>query len=125
MKKNIACPNCKGKGYNTVVTGDRNDYCGVANEMCPECNGTGLKLADMTNADRIRAMSDEELAAFMFSMVDCVSCQNKLMNNGKLVFGADRKTCTDKDYYAKCDGDGRKCESVCLEWLKQPVEEDL
>lgn len=76
-----------------------------------------------TNADRIRAMSDEELAAFMFSMVDCVSCQNKLMNNGKLVFGADRKTCTDKDYYAMCDGDGRKCESVCLEWLKQPAEE--
>lgn len=75
-----------------------------------------------TNADRIRAMSDEELAAFMFSMVDCVSCQNKLMNNGKLVFGADRKTCTDKDYYAMCDGDGRKCESVCLEWLKQPAE---
>ena len=77
-----------------------------------------------TNADRIRAMSDEELAAFMFSMVDCVSCQNKLMNNGKLVFGADRKTCTDKDYYAMCDGDGRKCESVCLEWLKQPAEGD-
>ena len=75
-----------------------------------------------TNADRIRAMSDEELAAFMFSMVDCVSCQNKLMNNGKLVFGADRKTCTDKDYYAMCDGDGRKCERVCLEWLKQPAE---
>lgn len=75
-----------------------------------------------TNADHIRAMSDGELAAFMFSMVDCVSCQNKLMNNGKLVFGADRKTCTDKDYYAMCDGDGRKCESVCLEWLKQPAE---
>lgn len=77
----------------------------------------------ITNADRIRAMSDEELAAFMFSMVDCVSCQNKLMNNGKLVFGVDRKTCTDKDYYAMCDGDGRKCEMVCLEWLKQPTDD--
>ena len=89
----------------------------VSAEYC-----TGFEL--ITNADRIRAMSDEELAAFMFSMVDCVSCQNKLMNNGKLVFGADRKTCTDKDYYAMCDGDGRKCESVCLEWLKQPAGEE-
>ena len=89
-----------------------------------ECNQTDCpyRTEPITNADRIRAMSDEELAAFMFSMVDCVSCQNKLMNNGKLVFGADRKTCTDKDYYAMCDGDGRKCERVCLEWLKQPEE---
>ena len=76
----------------------------------------------MTNADRIRAMSDEELAAFMFSMVDCVSCENKLMNNGKLVFGDKRKTCTDRDYYAMCNGDGRKCEAVCLAWLQQPAE---
>ena len=76
-----------------------------------------------TNADRIRDMSDEELAAFMFSMVDCVSCENKLMNNGKLVFGDKRKTCTDKDYHAMCNGDGRKCEAVCLEWLRQPAKE--
>ena len=76
----------------------------------------------VTNADRIRAMSDEELAVFMFSMVDCVSCENKLMNNGKLVFGDERKTCTDKDYYAMCNGDGRKCEATCLKWLKQPVD---
>ena len=78
----------------------------------------------MTNADRIRAMTDVELAAFMFSMVDCVSCENKLMNNGKLVFGDKRKTCTDKDYHAMCNGDGRKCEAVCLEWLQQPAEGD-
>lgn len=77
----------------------------------------------VTNADRIRAMTDEELAVFMFSMVDCVSCENKLMNNGKLVFGEKRKTCTDKDYHAMCNGDGRKCEAVCLKWLQQPAEE--
>lgn len=96
-------------------------------EICTKCEyvfgePSNWKEKPKTNADKIRAMSDEELAQFMFSMVDCVSCQNKLMNNGKLVFGADRKTCTDKDYYAMCDGDGRKCESVCLEWLKQPAE---
>ena len=109
-----ACP------YNTL------DGCKVKehNAICPLTNmATPITEYRMTNADRIRAMSDEELAAFMFSMVDCVSCQNKLMNNGKLVFGADRKTCTDKDYYAMCDGDGRKCESVCLEWLKQHADD--
>lgn len=65
MKKNIACPNCKGNGYITIMTGNRNDYCGVASKMCPACDGTGVQLADVTNADRIRAMSDEELAEWM------------------------------------------------------------
>lgn len=100
---------------------DCNGFCNRFDSPCikKNCRFFGVK----TNADRIRSMSDEELAVFMFSMVDCVSCQNKLMNNGKLVFGDERKTCTDKDYYAMCDGDGRKCEAVCLEWLKQPAEE--
>lgn len=102
MKKNIACPNCKGKGYNTVVTGDRNDYCGVANEMCPECNGTGLKLADMTNADRIRAMSNEELAKFIpdWSYTGACKC--------------------DEQPYVDCNNE---CDKCVLEWLKQPAED--
>lgn len=73
----------------------------------------------MTNADRIRRMSDQELAAFMFSMVDCISCKNKLMNNGNPLGQA---KCNDTDYHAMCNGDGRKCESVCLAWLQQPAE---
>lgn len=77
----------------------------------------------LTNADRIRSMCDEELAKFMFSMVDCVSCENKLMNNGKLVFGDARKRCNDTDWQAMCNGDARKCEGVCLAWLQQPVEQ--
>ena len=105
---------------------NKNDFCDHS-EDCNDCNvwvhGKGGKEVP-TNADRIRAMSDEELAVFMFSMVDCVSCENKLMNNGELVFGEKRKTCTDADYHAMCNGDGRKCEKVCLEWLQQPVKED-
>lgn len=62
MKKQIACPECKGKGYITVMTGDRNDYCGTNNITCQLCYGTGMQMADMTNGDRIRAMTDEELA---------------------------------------------------------------
>ena len=50
------------------MTGDRNDYCGVASEMCPICEGTGVQLVDMTNAYRIRAMSDKELEAFLIDI---------------------------------------------------------
>lgn len=52
-----------------------------------------------TNADRIRAMSDEELAKFLRWDV-CV-----------MVRGDNRECCGD-------------CEDCVAEWLKQPVKED-
>ena len=58
----------------------------------------------VTNANRIRSMDDEELAKFMRSMMDCVSCE--------------------KTFSFKCNGNYHHCLSVCLKWLKQPVEED-
>ena len=64
MKKLIRCPECKGQGYFTIMTGDRNDYCGVIGQACSSCGGSGTLEVDMTRADRIRAMSDEELAAY-------------------------------------------------------------
>lgn len=64
MKKLIQCPECKGKGYFTLMTGDGNDYCGVIGQACSSCGGSGALEVDMTRADRIRAMSDEELAAY-------------------------------------------------------------
>ena len=51
----------------------------------------------MTNADRIRAMSDEELAAELGI-----------------------KQCPDKDRWQGCSGD---CEACWLEWLREPAEE--
>ena len=38
---------------------------------------TDKNVGKMTNADRIRAMSDKELAELMRSMMDCDSCGNK------------------------------------------------
>lgn len=70
MKKLIRCPECKGQGYFTIVTGDRNDYCGVIGQACSSCGGSGALEVDMTRADRIRAMSDEELAAYWFDHHD-------------------------------------------------------
>ena len=57
-----------------------------------------------TNADRIRAMSDKELAELMRSMMDCDSCGNM--------------------FSFKCDGSYEHCLSVCLNWLQMPSEEE-
>lgn len=57
----------------------------------------------MTNGDRIRAMSDEELAKMMThgaGEFDCYECRR-----------------TEDE---PCDSN---CEERCLEWLKKPVEE--
>ena len=56
-------------------------------------------LQPKTNADRVRAMSEEELANIM----------------------ADTPIC--KERYIDCIKDGRDCESCLLEWLKRPAEE--
>lgn len=60
---------------------------------------TGKKFGARTNADRIRAMSDEEIAessAFRF-------CPSKMIG----------ESCA-----------FRKCKECWLEWLQQPAEED-
>ena len=57
-----------------------------------------------TNADRIRAMSDKELAELMRSMMDCDSCGTM--------------------FSFKCDGSYEHCSSVCLNLLQQPAEEE-
>ena len=51
-----------------------------------------------TNADRIRAMSDEELAEFLCSILDCYTDK-----------------CPGEDY---CSPDG----NGCFVWLKRPAE---
>lgn len=54
-----------------------------------------------TNFNKIKAMTVDEMALFMFNMVDCVSCTNKLNRP-----------------YNICNGDGRKCLEVTKEWLE-------
>lgn len=62
-----------------------------------------------TNADRIRAMSDEELAAHLHDIGwDCHLCaEHRRLDNEPLLRGE------------KCD---EKCAEHCLEWLQQPAE---
>lgn len=65
-----------------------------------------------TNADRIRAMSDEELAECIFEIgFDCHLCSEheRLSDNPFL-------------RHEKCD---EKCTEHCLEWLQQQAEGEL
>ena len=60
--------------------------------------------APLTNADRIRAMNDDELATMLFDYKECN--KNCIMSSGK-------------HCYEICEE-----ESVILKWLQQPAEED-
>lgn len=107
MKKKIACPHCSGRGSRVVITGDRKDYCGVAHENCPECGGRGFVEAEMTISDKIRTMSDEELAVFWNEHYDDF-CQSK----------------TECSEYIN---EGREipeswCVACALQWLKKSAE---
>ena len=55
----------------------------------------------ITNAGRIRAMTDKELATIFADYIDCSQCPRQNPNG--------------------CDGD---CYSGALKWLKQEVQED-
>lgn len=65
------------------------------------------RMKKQTNADRIRSMSDEELAKFLECFGLCHYC-------------AEHNRLGDMRIYAdeKCD---EKCAEHCLEWLKQPA----
>ena len=65
---------------------------------------TDKNVGKMTNADRIRSMSDEELATMLKDYKDC--SKNCIISNGK-------------HCYQVCEE-----ESVLLKWLQQPAEED-
>jgi hypothetical protein len=77
MKKRIACPECNGNGRITLAR-MYNDYCGIGCKQCDYCGGNGFLEVPMTNADRIRAMSDEELAAYLSILSEYSCCFNPI-----------------------------------------------
>lgn len=64
------CPYCGGHGYINQFEDVEGGCRAWANE-CIACKGTGAILVPETNADRIRRMSDEELAEFLSDFKDC------------------------------------------------------
>ena len=67
-----------------------------------------LTLEQSTNADRIRSMSDEELAEFLLEWISC---------------DKEGFMCHPKEYKegGKCNG---RCVAGRIDWLRQPAEEE-
>ena len=70
----MICPECNGRGETIYYVETDRDENSVTVEqrkgICRTCNGSGVKA--QTNADRIRAMSDEELTMWLLQFViDC------------------------------------------------------
>ena len=81
------------------------------NAICPISNtATPITEYRMTNADRIRAMSDEELAVFVRSVIVAEDCP---------VTGGD----CDKCFFNKLCFNGEKWYGKEIEWLQQPAEQ--
>jgi len=61
-----------------------------------------------TNADRIRSMTDEELAEFLRPLTECVRC-----------YAWDKEDCYDM---RPCYTGEKPCKEMWLDWLKQEAE---
>lgn len=98
MNKHIPCKRCSGRGFINWTFSEGNT--GTATSyICPDCNGSGDTVVPMTNADRIRAMSDVELAILL----------TDYSNNGGWVTETGRKVCYER----------------IIKWLQQPEEEQI
>ena len=96
----MICPECNGMGetvYYVETTRDENTVTMEQRKgICRTCNGSGEK--PMTNADRIRAMSDEELVEFIKNIKVHAALCKAVKNNDAF-------------------------EELCsAEWLQQPAE---
>ena len=93
-------------GYEVIIKTDSHEHYKASEDFA-------RRLIDhakpITKADRIRAMSDEELAKFLECFGLCHHCTEH-HRLGDLRIYADEK----------CD---EMCEQHCLEWLQQPAGE--
>ena len=67
MKTNklVSCPQCGGFGFTSTPVSTDYEITVCRAKTCELCHGAGVIEVPMTNADRIRAMSDEELAKLL------------------------------------------------------------
>lgn len=98
----MICPECNGTGKSVYyVETDRDENTVTVEKKegtCRTCNGRGY--TKQTNADRIRAMSDEELVDFLG-----YDLCNHIQKSG-----------------TRCE-EQAVCAGCLLEWLKQPAED--
>ena len=108
MMTDKICCNCtyyRGvNGYQGCAPCAKMDKMVLWNESCediwliPKRMETGTQ----TNADRIRAMTDEELAKFIYEQADCF-CQAR---------------------FGDCIRDEEHCRKAWLKWLKEEVQNE-
>ena len=99
--KKLVCYNCGGHGFITATYEN-----GQTSAICPVCGGIGTHEIQMTNADRIRAMTDEELVELHYSSsAHCI---------------ADDPTVCDRHDFI---GNLTPCEQCYLKWPQQTTEE--
>ncbi len=67
MKTNklVNCPQCGGFGFTSTPVSKNYEITVCRAKTCELCHGAGVIEVPTTNADRIRAMSDEELAKLL------------------------------------------------------------
>lgn len=90
----MKCDNCKNQMY-----------CGINEETYASCFSAGYKaFSPISNADRIRAMTDEELARRIAARTACMDCI--------LLEECNRRT------------GRRRCVDMWLDWLKSPADKE-
>ena len=103
-----SCPQCGGR-VRSISVGWKCESCQGFIDMRGEFHPhkEELFMPPMTNADRIRAMSDEELSEFISRI--------EIGDFGPQVYG--------KTFCDMCKGQ-YECDDCRLWWLQQPAEED-
>ena len=100
--KNIKCRNCFFY---------RNEWCEkIVDSPDPEKARDCNYFREMTNADRIRSMSDEELAEYV--------CRNSINTLCDIICGGECNAIAT----LKKSGDWA-CKEIVMKWLQQPAEE--
>ena len=115
MPKNVVCKKC-----NNLV----NDWCEKAiDSPDPDMQRDCQYFCEKTNADRIRSMSDEELAESIRSMVDGSNNHN-VACYGCINYGTHHSDPANKGTYLyECEGCTNEGIGLdVLMWLQQPAE---
>ena len=95
------CGNKTASGYCATTVCINSQYSNIGTVQY----GQGVQKRIITNADRIRSMTDEELAEFMALNTDCYYCRAK-----------------DNDRCASLAT--TPCGDIWLDWLKQEADDD-
>ena len=106
--KKLVCYNCGGHGFITATYEN-----GQTSAICPVCGGIGSHEIQMTNADHIRAMSDEEMTEWITAGENCIRTLCDIICGGE---------CNAIATFKKSGAEA--CKEIVMKWLQQPAGEE-